>query len=265
MTKSPIGVDSPGVTRLSTCAVETQRHVPPKEHVEADQPASAADRFPEHVARSVALGIGALLLAHLAGQVSARVFGHDNVHGLVPMFDLEGERNVPTVFSSLLLFSCAVCLVVSARQARRLRAVWWLLAVAFCFLGIDEFAGIHEPLVFVLKGNVSPATAELARSIPYRFSNLVPQIVVAGLVMLWTLIVFLRSLSTRSAGLFVLAGVVYVAGAVGIDQLTAAGTTYVTADGWRAALAIAEETFEMTGATLFLYALLDRLRRERAR
>ncbi|MGE3842592.1 MAG: hypothetical protein AB7I50_13485 [Vicinamibacterales bacterium] len=222
-----------------------------------------ADGFPERVARWTGLCIGALLVAHLVGQISARAFHHDNLYGLVPMFDLDGERNAASAFSSLLLLACAICLGVSARQARRLRVVWALLAVAFCLLSIDELAEIHEPLVFVLKGNVSPGTAELARAIPYRFSNMIPQLLAAGAAMLATLVLFLRSLPPCTARLFVAAGILYVGGAVGLDQLTAAGTTYVTSERWRAVLAVAEETLEMTGAALFLYALLDRLRHER--
>lgn len=205
-----------------------------------------------------------LLIAHLAGQFSSRVLGHDNLFGLVPMFHLDGEHNVPTVFSSGLLLACAMLLSVSARRARQWRWFWYLLSVVFCVLAVDELVQIHEPLVFVLKGNVSPATVDLARRMPLRLANMKPQLAAAGVVVSTTTFLFLRSLPRRSAWLFAIAGTVYVCGAVGFDQLTAKGADYVTSGLWRAVFAIVEELLEMCGAALFLYALLDRLAREPA-
>ena len=43
-----------------------------------------------------------LIVTHVVGLIFRFEFGHESVFGLVPLFDLNVEANVPTYFSSLL-------------------------------------------------------------------------------------------------------------------------------------------------------------------
>lgn len=52
--------------------------------------------IPARVTRWLSLVVACLVLASLAGQFSKYVLGHDRLLGLVPLFDLDREGNVPT-------------------------------------------------------------------------------------------------------------------------------------------------------------------------
>lgn len=65
---------------------------------------------------AVACALGAvaflLVLASIAGQLSKYLLGHDRVYTLVRLFYVDAERNIPTLFSVLLLFCAALLLTV---------------------------------------------------------------------------------------------------------------------------------------------------------
>ncbi len=65
---------------------------------------------PRKVTRFLAGVIIFLSLAHLAGLISTYYLGHNHVFGLVPLFDLNSERNLPTLYAGLGLLFCAVLL-----------------------------------------------------------------------------------------------------------------------------------------------------------
>jgi|GEM_PF-3569335 len=46
---------------------------------------------------------GVLLITHLTGQIEKHVFDHPSIYGLVPLFNLNNENNIPTLFQSLTL------------------------------------------------------------------------------------------------------------------------------------------------------------------
>jgi lipopolysaccharide export LptBFGC system permease protein LptF len=70
---------------------------------------------------------------------------------------------------------------------------------------------------------------------------------------------FLLSLQRRLALMFVVAGVIYVAGAIVVELLS----EELDADSFAYVLAVAlEEGLEMLGALLFLYLNLERMQRQ---
>lgn len=172
---------------------------------------------------------------------------------VIPLFSLSIEGNFPTWYASCLLLCCGLFLTaitVGVRQsggsyARR----WGLLAGGFFFMSLDEAIELHENLgqIFDLHGVLF-------------FSWVVPAgLVVLGLAALY--LPFLKHLPRESRWRFVLAGAVYLTGALvlelplghwaerhGHDNLT-----YVLID-W------VEETLELVGATYFLLSLASYLR-----
>ena len=62
--------------------------------------------------RPVTVFLSAVVLlltgAHLLGLVFRYGLDHDHVYGLVPLFNLNIEQNVPTLYSTLTLFFCGV-------------------------------------------------------------------------------------------------------------------------------------------------------------
>lgn len=86
--------------------------------------------------------IALLLGASLLGQISRYVFGHDSVYGLVQLFNVDAERNIPTFFTVLLAATGAMLLVVigfaGKGRERNDSRYWFALAAGFIFLGYDE-------------------------------------------------------------------------------------------------------------------------------
>ena len=88
-------------------------------------------------------------LAHAAGLFSRIVLGHDTVFGLVDLFDLNSEKNLPTFYASASLLFCGGLLVLLAvlTWPNREWLFWAFLAVVFAFLSYDEAVEIHEGLI----------------------------------------------------------------------------------------------------------------------
>ena len=66
----------------------------------------------------------------------------------IRIFDVNGEANIPTWFSSLLLvlnsFILAIIAIRTKAQQGRYYTQWFVLAVVFLYLSIDEAALLHE-------------------------------------------------------------------------------------------------------------------------
>jgi len=177
---------------------------------------------------------------------------------VMPLFALEMEGNLPTLFSTALLLACSLLLALVFRgipKGDRGRLAWIVLAALFAFLALDEFAGLHERLVPVGKALLS-GPGPFARE----------WIVVYGLlfVPLGLLFVpFLRRLPRETRHLWIVAGTVFLAGAVGLELLTGwYGTRVAATTPVRALLNISKEALEMVGVLIFLYGLLDYIEKE---
>ena len=89
-----------------------------------------------------------LVVASVAGQVMKYIFGHPTVYGLVDLFNVNREQNIPTLFSVLLLISCSVLLslifYLHRKQEAGLKMYWATLAIGFVYMAIDEFTQLHE-------------------------------------------------------------------------------------------------------------------------
>ena len=165
---------------------------------------------------------------------------------LVGLFSLSYEGNLPTWYSSALLLACAVTLAPIAAAAPPGQARYWsLLSAVFGYLSIDEAVGLHEQLneVVHLGG-------------PFYFGWIIP----AGAAVLLlgaAYLGFLRALPAGTRHRFLVAGALYVGGAL-LMEIPLGLWTEARGDGGLgyALIDFAEESLEMTGATLFLLALL---------
>jgi predicted permease len=126
------------------------------------------------------------------------------------------------------------------------------------FLAIDEASSIHEQLTVV--------TREALGTSGYLFFAWVIPYGVATLLLILLFAKFLFDLPVRTRSLFVLAGAIYVTGALGFEML---GGRYVTSPGATevvySVIYTMEELFEMTGIALFIYAILHYMTAEFSR
>lgn len=191
--------------------------------------------------------------AHAALVVLRFRFEREYVLGFGPLFHLNREGNLPTLFSTLLLLGCAAVSAIAAADDRR-RGRWgsryWTgLVLVFAFMALDEAASIHERIGAGVQARVDTAGAlHFAWVMPY------------GLIAAFILLLYLRFLARlpRSSGLgLVLAGALYVGGALGVEIFQ--GLT-VEASGYGSlALELSflvEEPMEMLGTTFFIYTVL---------
>jgi hypothetical protein len=166
----------------------------------------------------------------------------DWVH--VAFFDLDEEESFGTWFSAVLLLYAGRLLLWQARSADaegdpHYRA-WLVLAIGFHFLSIDEVVGIHEYINTVVENT--------------RWTTFAAVLVAfLGLAYL----PLLRALPSKIRFLFILAALIYVGGAVGVERATDWYDVHDLLDTlaynlWTAV----EETMEMAGVILFIYALL---------
>ncbi len=191
-----------------------------------------------------------LIVANMVGIVSKYYFGYSRI----ALFDLDREANIPTLYSSTTMLLCAGLLAVIAaarkRQERRDYLYWAGLAVVFLFLSADETAGLHERLIIPLRSALhTSGTLYFAWVIPY------------GIFVITVMLVYLRFLFSLPVGiryLIIFAGILYVAGALGGELI---GGYWIELHGQAnityALITTCEESLEMTGILVFIYALMS--------
>lgn len=178
------------------------------------------------------------------------------------LVNLDAEGNLPTYVSTMLLAGVAVGLGTAAALVRaRGGRSWplWLPAAVAGFLSLDELASLHEQLA--LLADLAGVGGGLT------FTWVVPGALVA-LVVGVVLLLAARRLSRQLRVRLVVAGVVYLVGAVvveaassplftptpeGVAEAPAQSVAYVL-------LNVVEEGMEMVGALLALRAALALLR-----
>ena len=217
---------------------------------------------PKKVTLFFAIIVTCLTLAHIAGKFSALYLGYDHVLGLVPLFDLEREENIPTLYSSIAILFCSALLAIIAFAKKKngeLNYRYWLgLAVIFLFLSIDESVSIHERLRAPVRSLLNPPELLYAAwVIPYG---------IALIIFLFVYLKFIINLPAKTRLLFILAGLIYVMGALGLEII--GGPLYKVhralqeSDSKKAYIPFVvvsgfEELLEMVGIVVFMYALMS--------
>ncbi len=194
-----------------------------------------------------------VLLALHAFAVFYRHSAFTRAQRLIAKFDLNGEQTLPVFVTCLMLLSCAVLLAWAGlgEATRRRRWEWLGLACLFTLLSFDEMASIHElmnrPVARAMHG---------AEGMLY-FPWVLPAGVAVAVLGI-ACVPFLRRLPRRYAALFVLSGLIYVGGAIGME-LPGAALAYRGDAGtplYGVVTAI-EEMLEILGISVFLVTLLS--------
>jgi hypothetical protein len=212
---------------------------------------------PRRAAALLAFFAAGIVAVHVTTLVFMYGYHHDNVYGLTTLFDVDGERNIPSFFSfSIIMFAVGLLAYIAARQPRGAkphRAYWVGLVLVFTYLAFDEGFELHERVARLA------ATWVHARELSV-YAWLVPY-GIGCLAFVIIYVRFLKQLSREDQLNILLAGIVYVAGAAGAEII---GALYVHvfhtehARGYDIESAI-EESLEMTGILLFIYALLKHI------
>lgn len=195
----------------------------PKDH-EEDQPIL---QIPVKGTVWVLVGIAVLLvIVSVIGQIISHLTNYDLAFGLIPLVYVNSELSIPTVFSTLLLFICAILLViitvVKTQRKDAFRKYWGVLSAGFLFMTFDEGSSIHELLDDPMRrffGNQNPGL--------FHFAWVVPGIILIAVLGIFFIKFFLH-LPKKTRTNFILAAVLYIGGAVGVEMI---GGQYASAHG----------------------------------
>lgn len=195
--------------------------------------------------------VAILLLAHLAGRFSALHLGHDTLHGLVPLFDLDHEENIPTFYSAMAILLAATLAAITAGARWRTpgtgRLFWAALAAILLVMTFDEAFQLHERLTPLGRDLLDlPHDAYFAWTLPMG-------IVVLAIALAFAQ--FVLRLHRPVRNLIMLAAAVFLTGAMDMEIL---GGLMDRDPGnvARVLVITLEETLEMLGIVLLIRALL---------
>ncbi len=207
---------------------------------------------PGDVFKKLTLAITVLLFMNTLGLISKFQFDHDNVYGLITLFDFNQEKNIPTLFSSFLLIITSAVLASITSTQKKLQSpyiAWGGLSLIFMFLSIDEFVSLHEMLV-------TPVRTLLNTSGALRYAWVIPYGAML-IVFVISYLKFLYALPRKIGTLFILSGGVYVTGALGFELIGSwYHDNYGTDNLMYSMIYTTEELLEMLGITLFITTLL---------
>jgi len=211
---------------------------------------------PSSVARALGTVAALLVLANTVALMATYLTGrtpHDV--RFAQLFYLDGERNIPTAFSTLLLLFAALLLaVITALERKRTGSAvlpWAVLSCGFLFMAVDEAWSFHEKLtgpVRTLLGNADLGV--------FYYSWVIPAI---GLVLVLGLFFFrfLLRLPAKTKFTFLMAAILFLGGAIGIELIEGRfdelhGDRNLTSG----LTAPVQETLEMAGVIVLIWGLL---------
>ncbi|MCG8448106.1 MAG: hypothetical protein MI725_00825 [Pirellulales bacterium] len=214
---------------------------------------------PGRVASVLLMVVGTLILLSLLGQVAKHVYGHTMLKGFVPAFYVDYESNVPTWYSSLALGLAAALLLMIAcvhwQRKDTFRRHWAALAGLLLLLSADEIAMFHEYPIEPLRD-----TFQTGGVLYYPW--VLPGIAFVALVGI-ALARFFWHLPRPTQAHFLLAAVVFVSGAIGVEMLSGVQADRHGEENLTYALIITvEESLEMLGVVIFIRGLVDYIHRE---
>ena len=179
-----------------------------------------------------------------------------SIFDFIRMFDLDMERNIPTLFSSILFIISAFLFYLLSKthysQKINNTKYWKGLSFVFIFLSIDESAKIHEQLGDVTEQFIT-ATGYL--HYPWVISYILFIIILASVYLK-----FFLKMHKKIFYAFMLSAIIFLSGAIGFELLGAYesslhGTTSVK----YSILYTIEESLEMFGLIYLISILLSLL------
>lgn len=220
----------------------------------------------KRVARVLVLVALSLTLASLGARFINYAWGHEGPLALLLRFNVGQDLTIPTWYSSSTLLFCSILLASIAATKKgdgdRYALHWGALSVIFLLLSIDEVAVIHETGGEVFESLARPLGFSASGFFYYAW--VIPGAIFV-LIILLVYLRFLADLPRQTRRLFLIAGALFVIGAIGMEMLTAnLESLYGGYQNEPTSIKIIaiiqttiEELLEMLGIVVFIYALLS--------
>lgn len=159
------------------------------------------------------------------------------------------EANVPTLYSTYLLGFCAFLAFLCGlgeKQAGGKYILWWLMAFVFMAVSLDEAIKIHEPISSMVRRRFDFGGY-------LRFAWVLPYSIIV-VVLFFLYLPFIYRLPPHVRKFFILAGILYVGGGLGIEIPEGAHYDVYGQTRIYHLMITFEELFEMLGCVGFIYA-----------
>jgi len=204
------------------------------------------------IVKSLIIFALALICIHSVILIIYYIVDDPDKFGFVRMFDLDMERNVPTLFSSLLFAISALLFWLLGsdkdEEERLKRRYWYGLAGVFLFLSFDESAKIHENI-----GDYTERFIEASGFLYY------PWVISYGILVLILAVLYFKffwRMPRKVMLSFFKAAAIFLTGAVGFELLGAyESSLHGTASMLYSILYTIEESLEMFGL-IYLISIL---------
>lgn len=178
---------------------------------------------------------------------------------ILKLFYLDYETNIPSFFNMLLLLivsSISYLIYVLKKKIKQPSFYWLFICFIFFFLALDETISIHENVNLLIYNKGWRATGF------FKFLWVVPYAILAILFLILS-IGMLKKLPSNIRNGFIIAGGIYVTGAVGFEMI---GGKIIDTYGIQTVSYIVsssiEEILEMSGLIIFIHFLLKYLEAE---
>lgn len=199
--------------------------------------------------------IGFFVCANLTSQLARRYlpdfFLRDS---FATAFNLDAELNLPAVYSALTLLLCSLIIgiisIIKGNQQDSYTTYWKGLAIIFALLFFDELTSLHERLMEPVRNTLNTGGF-------LYFAWVIP----GSIFVLCFLLIFLKfivNLPSKTRNYFLLAGTIYVSGAIGCELIGGYIVDNYTTKSLLYLLEVTiEEALEMLGVAVFIYGLLS--------
>lgn len=170
------------------------------------------------------------------------------------LFNVDVEKNIPTLFSYLiLLLTTSILAIIS--NIKKIRGdkqagLWWMMTGIFFYLATDEILESHEYMAIVLRKSFNLSGI-------FWYAWIIPfSVAILLLCILFYRFVFFN-LPAPVRKMFITAGVIYISGALGMEMIGAWLFTHYGSDNLKwVMLTSIEECLEMYGIIYFIHTLL---------
>ncbi len=194
-----------------------------------------------------------LIMIHIGILITYFIVDDSSKFDFVRMFDLDMERNIPTLFSSTILLISASLFYLLSVVEKRNHWFWLGLSIVFVFLAIDESVKIHE--------NIGDYTEQFVDASGFLYY---PWILSYALFVLILGVLYLRffwKMERKIFLRFMLSAAIFLSGAIGFELLSANEASIHDTDTVLYSIYYTiEETLEMFGVIYLISILLGLLK-----
>lgn len=195
-----------------------------------------------------------ILVLNIAAITFSTITGHNYAKGFLPMLRMDFEGNLGTYFSALILIISSVLLflIFKSHQNRGLNdhRHWLVLSIVFLCLSVDESIAFHECFI-------EPIRDLLNINHLFYFAWVIPGMVLCALLAVY-FYRFYMNLPSRYRRLFGISAFLFVGGAIGMEIID--GYVFSFNQEYNLTynlLTTLEESMEMVGIIIFVYALIN--------